>query len=120
MKIRWQRSIRTSEIIASQTGDFTRAKGKEVMESFLKTYGSEIKGRLCAQRRYDARRDQEAIKEAGLKPGEDIKTVSCDGVKAIFEAMAAGEANVTIGVQPAARTGLLWRRRRSLQGRRNR
>ena len=32
------------EIIASQTGDFTRAKGKEVMESFLKTYGSEIKG----------------------------------------------------------------------------
>ena len=26
------------EIIASQTGDFTRAMGKEVMESFLKTY----------------------------------------------------------------------------------
>ena len=42
----------------------------------------------------------EAIKEAGLKPGEDIKTVSCDGVKAIFEAMAAGEANVTIECNP--------------------
>ena len=79
------------EIIASQTGDFTRAKGKEVMESFLKTYGSEIKGVYA---------HNEAIKEAGLKPGEDIKTVSCDGVKAIFEAMVAGEANVTVECNP--------------------
>lgn len=30
------------EIIASQSGDFTRAKGKEVMEAFLKSYGDEI------------------------------------------------------------------------------
>ena len=42
----------------------------------------------------------EAIKEAGLKPGEDIKTVSVDGVKDIFEAMAAGEANCTVECNP--------------------
>ncbi len=30
------------EIINSQSGDFTRAKGKEVMEAFLKKYGNEI------------------------------------------------------------------------------
>jgi simple sugar transport system substrate-binding protein len=87
------------EIIASQTGDFTRAKGKEVMESFLKTYGDEIKGV------YGHNDDMvlgaiEAIKEAGLKPGTDIVTVSCDGVRGIFEAMAAGEANVTVECNP--------------------
>lgn len=87
------------EILASQTGDFTRAKGKEVMESFLKTYGSEIKG-VYAHNDDMMLGAIEAIKEAGLKPGEDIKTVSCDGVKAIFEAMVAGEASVTIECNP--------------------
>ena len=87
------------EIIASQTGDFTRAKGKEVMESFLKTYGTEIKG-VYAHNDDMMLGAIEAIKEAGLKPGEDIKTVSIDGVKGIFEAMAAGEANVTVECNP--------------------
>ncbi|WP_417007759.1 ABC transporter substrate-binding protein, partial [Anaerotruncus massiliensis (ex Togo et al. 2019)] len=87
------------EILASQTGDFTRAKGKEVMESFLKTYGSEIQG-VFAHNDDMMLGAIEAIKEAGLKPGVDIKTVSCDGVKGIFEAMAAGEANVTVECNP--------------------
>lgn len=87
------------EIIASQTGDFTRAKGKEVMESFLKTYGSEIKG-VYAHNDDMMLGAIEAIKEAGLKPGEDIKTVSVDGIKGIFEAMVAGEANVTVECNP--------------------
>jgi ABC-type sugar transport system substrate-binding protein len=42
----------------------------------------------------------EAIKDAGLKPGVDIKIVSIDGVKGIFEAMVAGEANVTVECNP--------------------
>ena len=42
----------------------------------------------------------EAIKEAGKKPGTEIKTVSVDGVKGIFEAMVAGEANVTVECNP--------------------
>lgn len=87
------------EIIASQTGDFTRAKGKEVMESFLKTYGSEIKG-VYAHNDDMMLGAIEAIKEAGLQPSVDIKTVSIDGVKGIFEAMVAGEANVTVECNP--------------------
>ena len=86
------------EIIASQTGDFTRAQGKEVMESFLKS-NSDIKG-VYAHNDDMALGAIEAIKEAGLKPGEDIKTVSVDGVKDIFEAMAAGEANCTVECNP--------------------
>jgi galactofuranose transport system substrate-binding protein len=87
------------EILASQTGDFTRAKGKEVMESFLKTYGDQING-VYAHNDDMMLGAIEAIKEAGYTPGVDIKTVSVDGVKGIFEAMAAGEANVTVECNP--------------------
>lgn len=86
------------EIVASQTGDFTRAQGKEVMESFLKSY-NDIAGVYCHNDDM-ALGAIEAIKEAGLKPGEDIKIVSVDGVKGIFEAMVAGEANCTVECNP--------------------
>ncbi len=87
------------KIIASQTGDFTRAKGKEVMEAFLKAHPGEIHG-VYAHNDDMALGAIEAIKDAGLKPGVDIKIVSIDGVKAIFEAMVAGEANVTVECNP--------------------
>jgi simple sugar transport system substrate-binding protein len=42
----------------------------------------------------------QAIKDAGLKPGTDIKVVSIDAVPDIFAAMAAGEANATVELTP--------------------
>ncbi len=86
------------EIVASQTGDFTRAQGKEVMESFLKTY-DKIDGVFCHNDDM-ALGAIEAIKEAGLKPGEDIKIVGVDGVKGAFEAILAGEMNCTVECTP--------------------
>lgn len=86
------------EIVESQTGDFTRAMGKEVMESFLKSH-DDIQG-VYAHNDDMALGAIEAIKEAGLKPGEDVKVVSVDGVKGIFEAMVAGEANCTVECNP--------------------
>jgi galactofuranose transport system substrate-binding protein len=89
------------KIIRSQTGDFTRAKGKEVMESFIK---AENGGRnICAL--YAHNDDMavgaiQAIKEAGLQPGKDILVVSIDAVPDIFQAMAAGEANATVELTP--------------------
>lgn len=91
----------TIKIIRSQTGDFTRAKGKEVMEGFLK---AENGGKnICAL--YAHNDDMavgaiQAIKEAGLKPGTDIKVVSIDAVPDIFQALAAGEANATVELTP--------------------
>ena len=41
-----------------------------------------------------------AIKEAGVKPGEDIKIVSIDSVPDIHLAMIAGEANATVELTP--------------------
>lgn len=42
----------------------------------------------------------QAIKEAGLKPGTDIKIISIDGVPDIFKAMMAGEANASVELTP--------------------
>ena len=89
------------KIVRSQTGDFTRAKGKEVMESFIKAEGGG-KG-ICAV--YAHNDDMmvgaiQAMKEAGLKPGTDILTVSIDAVPDIFKAIMAGEANATVELTP--------------------
>jgi len=87
------------KIIRSQTGDFTRAKGKEVMEAFLKAEGKKINV-LFAHNDDMAIGAIQAIEEAGLKPGSDITIISIDGVKGAFEAMIAGKLNVTVECSP--------------------
>ncbi|MGX6443630.1 ABC transporter substrate-binding protein [Neobacillus sp. K501] len=87
------------KILKSQTGDFTRAKGKEVMEAFLKSDGENIDA-VYAHNDDMALGAIQAIEEYGLKPGEDIKIVSVDGIKDIFEAVAAGKANIIVECNP--------------------
>lgn len=86
------------QIVASQTGNFTRAEGQAVMESFLKSVDKiDV---LWAHNDDMALGAIDAIKAAGLKPGEDIIIVSADAVKAAFEAIVAGELNCTIECSP--------------------
>lgn len=87
------------KIIRSQTGDFTRAKGKEVMEAFLKAEGKKINV-LYAHNDDMAIGAIQAIEEAGMKPGKDITIISIDAVKGAFEAMMAGKLNVTVECSP--------------------
>lgn len=87
------------KIIRSQTGDFTRAKGKEVMEAFLKSEGKKINV-LYAHNDDMGIGAIQAIEEAGIKPGKDILIISVDGVKGAFEAMVAGKLNVTVECNP--------------------
>lgn len=85
----------------SQSGDFTRSGGKEVMESFLKAEGGGKN--LCAVYAHNddmALGAIQAIKEAGLKPGKDLTIISIDAVPDIFKAMADGDANATIELNP--------------------
>jgi simple sugar transport system substrate-binding protein len=86
------------KITRSQTGDFTRAKGKEVMEAFLKA--DKNINVLYAHNDDMAIGAIQAIEEAGLKPGVDITIISIDGVKGAFEAMMAGKLNVTVECSP--------------------
>jgi galactofuranose transport system substrate-binding protein len=86
-------------IIRSQTGDFTRSKGKEAMEAILKSETRKIDV-LYAHNDDMAIGAIQAIEEAGLRPGRDILIVSIDAVKGAFEAMIAGKLNATIECNP--------------------
>jgi simple sugar transport system substrate-binding protein len=86
-------------VIARQSGEFIRARGKEVMRAFLREHGREIDA-LFAQNDDMALGAIEAIEEYGLRPGVDIKIVSVDAVRAAFEAMIAGKLNATIECNP--------------------
>jgi len=88
------------QIIRSQSGEFTRAKGKEVMEAFLKVKDGKKIDLLYAHNDDMAIGAIQAIEEAGLKPGKDILIVSIDGVRGAFEAMKAGKLNVTVECNP--------------------
>ena len=88
------------KIILTQSGDFTRAKGKEVMEAFLKSPEAKQITLLFAHNDDMALGAIQAMEEAGIKPGQDIKIVSIDGVKGAFEAMKDGKLNVTVECNP--------------------
>jgi len=86
------------EIIATQTGDFTRAGGKQVMEAFLQAnpdidlvYAHNDDMGLGAI---------EAIEAAGLVPGEDIKIVTVDAVKDGMTALSEGKINFIVECSP--------------------
>ncbi|MFD8597181.1 ABC transporter substrate-binding protein [Kitasatospora sp. NPDC059646] len=86
------------KVVASQTGDFTRAKGKEVMQAFLKSQPKiDV---LYAHNDDMALGAIQAIEEAGKKPGADIKIVSVDGVKDAFTAMSQGKINYDVECNP--------------------
>jgi len=88
------------QIIRSETGNFVRTEGKQVMESFL---SAEDPANICA---VFAHNDDmaigaiEAIKEAGLVPAQDILIVSVDAIPDIFDSLDAGETNATVELSP--------------------
>lgn len=86
-------------LLASQTGEFTRAKGKEVMESFLKSYKNQV-DILFAHNDDMALGAIQAIEDAGLKPGKDITIIAIDATKGGFQAMIDGKLNCLVECNP--------------------
>jgi simple sugar transport system substrate-binding protein len=85
------------KIVKSQSGNFTTSGGKEVMESFIKaTDGLKDVCAVWAHNDNMMLGAIQAMKEAGLKPGKDVLTVSVDGVPDIFKAMQAGESDASV------------------------
>jgi galactofuranose transport system substrate-binding protein len=87
------------KIIASQSGDFTLAGGKQVMEAFAKTYGKKINV-VYAHNDDMALGAIQAMEEAGIKPGKDLSVVSFDATKGGFQAMVDGKINVDVECSP--------------------
>jgi galactofuranose transport system substrate-binding protein len=87
------------KIIKSQTADFTRAKGKEVMQAFIKSDRGKFSV-VSAHNDDMALGAIQALEEAGLKPGTEVLVISIDAVKEAFEAMIAGKLNATVECNP--------------------
>ncbi|GGM92917.1 LacI family transcriptional regulator [Thermopolyspora flexuosa] len=86
------------KIVASQSGDFTRAKGKEVMEAFLKsTPDIDV---LYAHNDDMGLGAIEAIEGAGKVPGKDIKIITIDAVRDGMQALADGKINFIVECSP--------------------
>lgn len=85
-------------IIASQSGDFTRSGGKQVMEAFLKA-NPQI-DMVFSQNDDMGLGAMEAIEAAGKKPGQDIKIVTIDATHDGMQALADGKFNYIVECNP--------------------
>ncbi len=86
------------KLLAKQTGEFTQAKGQEVMESMLKAYDNiDV---VFAENDNMAFGAIDAIKAVGKVPGKDIIIVSFDAVHEAFLKMIDGEINASVECNP--------------------
>ena len=86
------------KIIASQSGDFTRSGGKQVMGAFLKN-NPDIDV-VFAHNDDEGLGAIEAIEAAGKVPGKDIKIVTIDAVKDGMTALSNGKINYIVECSP--------------------
>jgi simple sugar transport system substrate-binding protein len=86
------------KIIASQSGDFTRSGGKQVMEAFLKN-NPDIDV-VFAHNDDEGLGAIEAIEAAGKVPGKDIKIITIDAVKDGMTALSNGKINYIVECSP--------------------
>ncbi|SFP48896.1 simple sugar transport system substrate-binding protein [Geodermatophilus dictyosporus] len=85
-------------IVASQSGDFTRTGGREVMEAMLNS-NPEINA-VYAHNDDMALGAIEAIEAAGKVPGQDVQIISVDAVRDGMQALADGKINFIVECNP--------------------
>ncbi|MGA2546811.1 MAG: substrate-binding domain-containing protein [Rectinemataceae bacterium] len=86
-------------IIASESGDFFRDQGYEVMKRLLAHKSQKIDA-LFAHNDDMAIGAIQAMEEAGLRPGKDVVIVSIDAAHGAFKAMIEGKLNCTVECNP--------------------
>ena len=87
------------QIVASQTGDFSRAAAQRVMQNIAQSLGKQITA-VYAHNDEMALGAIQALKAAGLQPGKDVVIVSVDGERAALEAIERGELGATVESNP--------------------
>ena len=86
------------EIVASQTGDFARDLGRQVMETLLQAHPDV--NVVYAHNDEMAIGAIQALELAGRKPGEDVLVVSIDGTRDALQAIIDGKMGVTVESSP--------------------
>ena len=85
-------------VTKSQTANWSATEGKDVMAAFLKD-SKDIQG-VFGQNDEMGIGAAQALKDAGIKPGVDVKIVTVDATKGAFDAMIAGDINVAVECNP--------------------
>ncbi|MGI8498632.1 MAG: ABC transporter substrate-binding protein [Gemmatimonadaceae bacterium] len=86
-------------IIASQTGNGSRAQGQSVMQNIAQSFGKQITA-VYAHNDEMALGAIQALGAAGLRAGTDVKIISIDGERAALEAIQRGELGATVESNP--------------------
>ncbi|MGI9823014.1 ABC transporter substrate-binding protein [Agromyces sp. Marseille-Q5079] len=88
----WNESVDGSDLVqvAAQTANWSAEEGKSVTETLLKANGNDIQ-LIFAQNDEMGLGAAQAVEEAGLKPGVDVKIATIDGTKAAMQALADGQ-----------------------------
>lgn len=86
------------KIIASQSGDFARDKGRQVAETLLQAHPGATA--IYAHNDEMAIGAISALEAAGKKPGKDVMIVSIDGTRDALQAIIDGKMLATVECNP--------------------
>lgn len=88
----WDAAVEGSNLVkvAAQTANWSAEEGKSVTETLLKANNNDIQ-LIFAQNDEMGLGAAQAVEEAGLTPGEDVKIATIDGTLSAMEALAAGQ-----------------------------
>ena len=86
------------QIVASQSGDFARDKGRQVAETLLQAHPDATA--IYAHNDEMAMGAFAALEAAGKKPGTDVLIVSIDGTRDALQAVADGKMGATVECNP--------------------
>ena len=85
-------------LAARDSGDFTQAKGQELVEAYL-AQGIEFNV-IFAENDNMAYGAIDALKKAGIQPGKDVTIVSFDANRTALQMVMAGEINYDVECNP--------------------
>lgn len=85
--------------LEAQAANWQAAEGKKVFSSMLKSHNNDIQ-LVFAQNDEMGLGAVQAVEEAGLKPGVDVKIITIDGTSPALEALAEGKLSLVAEYNP--------------------
>jgi len=85
--------------VGAQTANWSADEGKSVTETVLKANNNDVQF-IFAQNDEMGIGAAQAVKDAGLTPGTDVKIATIDGTQGALEALAAGELSFVAQYNP--------------------
>lgn len=87
------------EIVVSQTADFSRSAAQEVMENIIQARAGDFDV-VYAHNDEMALGAAQALKAAGITPGEDVIIIGIDGEQDAYKAVLSGDMGATVFSSP--------------------